>query len=87
MQMQKNSVKTTLIASLLILSMSTLVVLLPSVEAHTPPWTIISYAYVVAAPNPIGVGQPVSIVMWVDTPLPVCNRQRYTTSRLHVDNN
>ena len=70
MQMQKNRTKTTLIASLLILSMSTLVVLLPSVEAHTPPWTIISYAYVVAAPNPVGVGQTISIVCWVDTPLP-----------------
>ena len=38
--------------------------------AHDPVWNIVSYAYIVPAPNPVGVGQPVSIVMWVDTPMP-----------------
>lgn len=70
--MKLSSTKTikTLIALILTISMSASIVLLPTVNAHTPPWTIISYAYVVAAPNPIGVGQTVSITMWVDTPLP-----------------
>jgi hypothetical protein len=42
----------------------------PTAKAHTPPWTVISYGYVVAAPQPVGVGQAVSISMWVDYPFP-----------------
>ncbi|HEX7482310.1 MAG TPA: PQQ-binding-like beta-propeller repeat protein, partial [Candidatus Bathyarchaeia archaeon] len=38
-------------------------------DAHTPAWIIKSYAYLVAAPNPVGVGQTVAIVMWIDSPL------------------
>jgi hypothetical protein len=70
--MKPSSTKTikTLIALILTISLSASIVLLPTVSAHTPPWTIISYAYVVAAPNPVGVGQTVSVTMWVDTPLP-----------------
>jgi hypothetical protein len=70
--MKPSSTKTikTLIALILTISMSASIVLLPTANAHTPPWTIISYAYVVAAPNPVGKGQTVSITLWVDTPLP-----------------
>ena len=70
--MKPSSTKTikTLIALILIVSMSASIVLLPIVSAHTPPWTIISYAYVVAAPNPIGINQVVSVTLWIDTPLP-----------------
>jgi outer membrane protein assembly factor BamB len=50
--------------------MAITLVAVPLATAHTPPWTIISYAYIVAVPDPVGVGQKVSIVMWVDTPLP-----------------
>ena len=42
---------------------------LSTTYAHSPPWTIVSYAYLVAAPNPIGVGQTVAIDMWIDTPI------------------
>jgi outer membrane protein assembly factor BamB len=43
---------------------------LPAANAHDPIWTVASYAYIVPAPNPVGVGQQVAIVMWIDTPLP-----------------
>ncbi len=43
---------------------------MPAANAHSPPWNFPSYAYLVASPNPVGVGQKVSIVMWVDYPLP-----------------
>ena len=43
---------------------------IPSASAHTPAWTIPRYAYVTAAPNPVGAGQPVAIVMWGDIPPP-----------------
>jgi outer membrane protein assembly factor BamB len=42
----------------------------PTANAHTPIWKITSYAYLMASPNPVGVGQRVAIVMWVDTPMP-----------------
>jgi outer membrane protein assembly factor BamB len=51
---------------------------LPLVNAHGPglappgnvPWTFTSYPYIVAAPNPVGVAQTVSVVFWIDDPLP-----------------
>lgn len=39
-------------------------------EAHTPGWTIVSYAYLSVAPNPVGVGQTVAVCMWVDAAIP-----------------
>ena len=39
---------------------------LPSVNAHYPAWTYPTYAYITAAPDPIGVGQTATIVFWVD---------------------
>jgi outer membrane protein assembly factor BamB len=59
-----------MIALSLTLTITFTLVALPTANAHTPPWTIISYAYLVPAPNPVGVGQRVLIVMWVDTPMP-----------------
>ena len=34
-------------------------------SAHTPPWTIPTYAFIQPTPNPVGVGQPVTVVMWL----------------------
>jgi outer membrane protein assembly factor BamB len=70
MKFSTRNSKTTLIALVLTLTMAITLVAVPLASAHTPPWTIISYAYIVAAPDPVGVGQKVSIVMWVDTPMP-----------------
>jgi hypothetical protein len=62
--------KTTAIALLLMLTFAVSIVALPATNAHTPPWEIYSYPYIVPAPNPVGVGQQVLIVMWVDEPMP-----------------
>jgi hypothetical protein len=59
-----------LIAAILTLSMTASIILQPTVNAHTPPWTVVSYAYMIVAPNPVGVGQTVAVVMWIDCPLP-----------------
>ena len=58
------------IAILLTISMSASIMLIPSAEAHTPPYYIVSYAYLTAAPQPVGIGQPMSVSIWVDYPLP-----------------
>ncbi len=60
----------TVIALILMFAIAVSLVALPIANAHDPPWTIISYAYIVPAPNPVGVGQTVAIVMWIDAPLP-----------------
>jgi outer membrane protein assembly factor BamB len=64
------SKKTLAIATLFIaLSMILPMASLSTASAHTPIWKITSYAYVTAAPNPVGLGQTVYVYMWVDTPL------------------
>ena len=54
------------IAIFLIASMSTSMLLLPSASAHTPAWQIPTYAYINASPNPVGVGQGVEVIMWLN---------------------
>ena len=59
----------TLIALLLMTSLTSCIVLIPSGSAHTPPWEISSFAYLAAQPSTVGRGQPVHVYMWVDAPL------------------
>jgi outer membrane protein assembly factor BamB len=54
------------IAVLLILTFAISLVAIPSANAHDPPWTIPTYAYIVVAPNPVGVNQEVRVLMWLD---------------------
>jgi outer membrane protein assembly factor BamB len=61
---------TSAIAMLLILTFAVSIVALPAANAHTPKWTIVSYAYITAGPNPVGVSQRTLILMWVDGPMP-----------------
>ncbi|MCW3998736.1 MAG: PQQ-binding-like beta-propeller repeat protein [Candidatus Bathyarchaeota archaeon] len=42
----------------------------PFADAHTPIYKITSYAYIMVEPNPVGVGQSMAVVMWIDSPLP-----------------
>jgi hypothetical protein len=53
------------IALFLMFAMAFSLVALPAANAHTPPWEITTYAYINAAPNPVGVSQPVSVYMWL----------------------
>ena len=73
MQILKNQKATIATVIFLIIAISTSMAFLPSSDAHTPIWTFDSYAYLVASPNPVGVGQTVAVVMWVDSPLPGAN--------------
>ena len=54
------------IVTLLIISMGTSVVLIPSASAHTPSWQIPTTAYVAAEPNPVGVNQQILIYFWIN---------------------
>jgi len=57
MQTIKNKTLAIIIATILVTSMAITLVDLPSANAHTPPWQLTTYAYIYAAPNPVGVGQ------------------------------
>ena len=64
--MRKNIFKflTIAISMLMIVSMGTML-LLPNAECAHPAWKIPTYAYIWAAPNPVGVGQAESVFMWL----------------------
>jgi outer membrane protein assembly factor BamB len=66
----KNKTAVITIVFLLAVSMSASTTLLSTVKAHSPSWTILSYAYLTAAPSPVGVGQQVGVYMWVDAAMP-----------------
>ena len=66
MQLFKNKCVAIAIALFLMVSMAASMMLLPNANAHTPAWNIPTYAYITAAPNPIGVGQTTYIIMWLD---------------------
>ena len=62
----------TAITMILVSTIAMTLFVLPAANAHSDGtiWNFPSYAYCVASPNPVGKGQKVSIVMWVDYPLP-----------------
>jgi|WetSurMetagenome_2_1015567.scaffolds.fasta_scaffold38596_1 outer membrane protein assembly factor BamB len=60
--------KTTTIAIIIlfIVSMATSITLIPTTSAHVPALTVPTYAFINAAPNPIGIGQQATVVFWLD---------------------
>ena len=66
----KNARTNTAVALLLMLTFAVSLVALPAANARTPAVAIKSWPYLVASPDPVGVGQRVIIVLWVDKPLP-----------------
>jgi len=66
MKFAKNKTAAIAIAIFLMLSMTASMMLVPNANAHKPAWKIPTFAYINAAPNPVGVGQKVSVIMWLD---------------------
>jgi outer membrane protein assembly factor BamB len=58
------------IASILVLTISSQMLLTPTANAHTPVWNIPSFAYISVVPSPVGVGQTAQVYLWVDIPMP-----------------
>jgi len=54
------------ISLLLMFAMAFTLVSVPLVSAHDPPWTIKTYCFVNASPNPVGVGQKIALTGWID---------------------
>jgi hypothetical protein len=53
-------------ASFLMFAMTFSLVALPAANAHDPPWTIPTYAFIEVNPNPVGVNQTAYVNMWLD---------------------
>jgi hypothetical protein len=53
------------IAIFLMLSMTASNMLVQTTSAHDPGWQIPTQAYIIAAPDPVGVGQTVHVYMWL----------------------
>jgi hypothetical protein len=70
MKIAKNRIAAITIATLFILSIAASTSIVPTTKAHSPPWQIADHAYIALAPNPIGVGQTLSILIWTAQPLP-----------------
>ena len=60
--------KASLIAIILMLTITTtsIFVALPSANANNPPFKVPTYSYVTVAPNPVGIGQTVTVAWWLD---------------------
>ncbi len=54
------------IALFLMLTVAVSLVALPAANAHDPPIDVPTYAYISAAPDPVGVGQQVTVVFWLN---------------------
>ncbi len=50
----------------MMLALATTLVALPSTNAHSPPWDVPTWCYVAVTNNPIGVGQLMDIVFWLN---------------------
>jgi len=66
MQKIKSKTMTILIALLLITSMFSIFITDQTADAHTPSWQFPTHAFIVATPNPVGVGQSIVVYVWLD---------------------
>ena len=72
-QMLKSLAIALIIVVLLTISMCTLFTPQLLVSAHSPAWSIPTQSYINVTPNPVGVGQQVTISIWLNEPPPTAN--------------
>lgn len=65
MKMEKN-INKIMVSTILILTIALSMLALPNATAHDPPQNVPTYAYLTAAPDPIGVNQQITLVFWLD---------------------
>ncbi len=62
------------ISTIITIILGVTMVIIPLANAHDPPWTLDTWAYINVTPEPIGVDQPVFVSMWIDKVPPMCTR-------------
>ncbi|NLE06708.1 MAG: hypothetical protein GX638_18150, partial [Crenarchaeota archaeon] len=73
MKFKKNKEIFCVLFLVLMLFFSALLICADPVAAHDPPQDIQTFAYISAAPNPIGINQNVIIYMWLDKAPPTAS--------------
>ena len=68
MQNTKFKIATIVLSMLMIISIGASIMLMPNVSAHTPPYQIPTISFINVAPNPIGIGQIVTVDFWLAVP-------------------
>jgi hypothetical protein len=66
MQFADKKMLAILTIAFLLVSMGASLAFISTTSAHTPAWNIKTFAYIVAAPDPVGIGQKVNVIMWLD---------------------
>jgi len=87
MKIGKNKIAAITIAVFFMLSMTASVMLIPSANAHSPPWQIPTFAFTAATPNPISVDQTATISMWITNVYPsefITNNYRFHNFELTI---
>ena len=79
MQISKNKTAAAIIIAFFL--MSSIGASMLFADAHTPPWTGVTHAFVQARPDIIGAGQTVTIYMWIDYVFP--GSTQFNTYRWH----
>jgi hypothetical protein len=73
---------------IVLMLVSTVFITLPTTTAHTPAWQFPTHAFIMAMPNPIGVGQTIVVYVWLDLAFGAAARAAgETTSFAGVFNN
>ncbi len=57
-------------AIIVTMTLTLLSISMPFTAGHDPSWNVPTFAYLSVAPNPVGVNQPIAIMMWIDKPPP-----------------
>jgi hypothetical protein len=66
MKLLKNRKTLFLIAFALISTIAVSTLLIPTATAHIPKWQVPTFAYINVAPDPVGIGQQVLVIFWLD---------------------
>jgi outer membrane protein assembly factor BamB len=66
MKILENKTAAISIVILLTISMAASMMLVPNAIAHSPAWEIPTFAFINVSPDPVGVGQRVAVVVWLD---------------------
>ena len=70
MQIRQNKTKISTITLILVLTIAPILLASPIVTAHDPAWEIPTWTYLIASPDPIGVGQRLLFGILSNTPPP-----------------
>ena len=65
MKFARSKITASAVAMFLMLTMAVTLVAVPLANAHDPPETFHTFAYIAFSPNPVGVGQSAYVIMWV----------------------